>query len=107
VPVWENPVYIDLALQAGRYLLLALLALFLWRKVFRPMLDSQTPDIASSPEPSPELQDQINRAAEAKRRASELNRHEENLEAARTMAQEDPRAVAMVVRSWMDKDGKN
>jgi flagellar M-ring protein FliF len=31
-----------------------------------------------------------------------MNRYEENLDTARQLAQRDPRAVAMVLRSWMD-----
>jgi flagellar M-ring protein FliF len=35
-------------------------------------------------------------------RASEMNRYEDNLDTARNLAKNDPRAVAMVLRSWMD-----
>lgn len=105
IPVWQNPVYIDYALQLGRYLLFAFLAFLIWRKIVKPIVNTQAEQMVIPPGPTPELQEQINRAAEDKRRASEMNRYEENLNAARTMAQQDPRAVAMVVRSWMDKDG--
>jgi flagellar M-ring protein FliF len=43
--------------------------------------------------------------AAAERRASEISRYEDNLNTARTMAEKDPRAVAMVLRSWMEKNG--
>ena len=39
-------------------------------------------------------------------RAKETTRYEDNLERARTMANKDPRAVAMVLRTWMSKDEK-
>ncbi len=104
-PVWENPVYIDLAMKVGRYLLLILAAWLVWRKVLRPIVTAQTQQMSVPAGPSAELQEEIDRAAEAKRRASELNRYEDNLQAARTLADQDPRAVAMVVRSWMEKDG--
>ena len=35
-------------------------------------------------------------------RISEMNRYEENLDTAKELANRDPRAVAMVLRSWMD-----
>src|SRR5699024_7997157 len=104
-PVWENPVYIDLAMKVGRYLLLILAAWLVWRKVLRPIITAQTQQMSVPAGPSTELQEEIDRAAEAKRRASELNRYEDNLQAARTLADQDPRAVAMLVRSLMEKDG--
>ena len=36
----------------------------------------------------------------------EVDRYEDNLQRARDMAGKDPRAVAMVLRSWMSKDEK-
>ena len=107
VPVWKDPVYIEYAMQLGRYLLFALLAWLVWRKVLRPIIESQTQARADAPASAtpPDLQDKMDRAAEAQRRASEMSRYEDNLTAARTMAEQDPRAVAMVVRSWMEKDG--
>lgn len=106
VPVWKDPVYIEYAMQLGRYLLFALLAWLVWRNVLKPIVNSQIKAAASqSPALPPEVQEEADRAADARRRASEMNRYEDNLTAARTMAEQDPRAVAMVVRSWMEKDG--
>lgn len=105
VPVWKDPVYIEYAMQLGRYLLFALLALLVWRKVLKPIIENQTQAAPASDAPTPDMQEQVDRTAEAQRRASEMSRYEDNLNAARTMAEKDPRAVAMVVRSWMEKDG--
>ncbi len=102
-PVWQNPVYLDLGLQAIRYLVFALLALLLWRNLLQPILRHQVQALntrLARQRPRP-VEDP---AVAARRRATELNRHEENLRAAQTMATEDPRAVALVVRSWMGKD---
>lgn len=104
VPVWKDPVYIEYAMQAGRYLLFALLALLVWRKVLRPVLESQTTPTTDTDIPA-DVQARMDRAKDAERRASEISRYEENLNTARTMAEKDPRAVAMVVRTWMEKDG--
>lgn len=105
LPIWKDPLYIEYAMQLGRYLLFALLAWIVWRKVLKPIVERQAQPPAAPPATPPDMQEQMDRAADAQRRASEMSRYEENLNAARKMAEEDPRAVAMVVRSWMDKDG--
>lgn len=107
VAIWENLDYIEIAMQVGRYLLILLIAFFVWRKILKPIIESQTKHMSIPVGPSPDLQDQINRAAEAKQRASEMNRYEDNIQTARNMAQQDPRAVAMVVRSWMEGKDDN
>ncbi|NYT65034.1 flagellar M-ring protein FliF [Alcaligenaceae bacterium] len=105
VPVWENPLYLDYATQLGKYLLIALGLLFIWRKVIKPITDGMA---TAQNTPSPDaakIEFDREQIVEAERRASELSRHEENLATARTMAEKDPRAVAMVLRSWIEKDG--
>lgn len=105
VPVWENPVYLDYAAQLGKYLLIALVLLFVWRKIVKPMTQSMLPAPAVEEEESPEIKIDREKIAAAQQRASELSRYEDNLQTARVMAEKDPRAVAMVLRSWMEKDG--
>jgi len=108
VPIWRDPVYLDYAMQLGRYLLIALIIWLLWRSVLRPIVQSQVQAAAAVREAqTADIEVQQDIAAEARRRASELSRYEDNLSAARSMAEQDPRAVAMVVRSWMEKDGKS
>lgn len=102
--IWENPLYLEYALTLGRYLLILLAAWLVWRKILRPILSAQVETMAVPAGPTPELQEEISRAADAKRRASEMNRYEDNLTAVRALADDDPRAVAMVIRSWMEKD---
>ncbi|MBP6020034.1 MAG: flagellar M-ring protein FliF [Burkholderiaceae bacterium] len=105
LPVWKNPLYLDYAAQLGKYLLIALGLLLLWRKIIKPLMESLIP-VPEVPTPeSPKVQFDREQIADAERRASELSRYEDNLTTARTMAEKDPRAVAMVLRSWMEKDG--
>lgn len=105
MPVWENPVYLSYAADLGKYLLIALVVLFVWRKIFKPLLAGVTPIALQATEESAEVKFDREQVAAAQKRASELTRYEDNLETARKMAEKDPRAVAMVIRSWMDKDG--
>ncbi len=103
-PFWQDEANQALALELGRYLLYLLIALFLWFKLIKPVLrqlNQAAPQPAALPDTAAEM------AAEAQRRASEMTRYEENLNVARTLAEKDPRAVAMVMRSWMEKNGKD
>ena len=103
LPIWENPLYLDYAMQLIKYLLIALVLYLLWRGVAKPMLASNAEAKAKQEAEAAEMEKNQEKLAAAERLASEMNRHEENLTTARTMAQKDPRAVAMVLRSWMEK----
>lgn len=102
-PFWQNPAYIDLALELLKYILIIAAAILLWRGLGRPILDNMAEAKEALEQEAQELED--NRAAleAAERRASEMSRYQENLTTARTLATKDPRAVAMVLRSWMEK----
>lgn len=109
--IWQDPAYQALATQLVRYLILALVLWLLWRKAVKPYLAH----LAARQEAQQTLaqEDATAQAAAAKasaaaaRRASEINRYEENLNVARDLATKDPRAVAMVLRSWMEQNGKH
>jgi flagellar M-ring protein FliF len=113
LPIWKDPVYQTMAMQLGKYLLIALITLLLWRNLLKPILKNiVNPENMVAHPRSEAAGAAAGAAAEranaeaAKKRASEISRYEDNLSVARTMAEKDPRAVAMVLRSWMDKDGK-
>ncbi|MFW7342494.1 flagellar basal-body MS-ring/collar protein FliF [Pollutimonas sp. H1-120] len=106
-PVWKNPVYLDYAMQLIQYLLIALVIFILWRSVVKPFLaDSEAVKEKRKAE-ALEAEKNREQMAVAERLASEMNRYEENLSTARKMAEKDPRAVAMVLRSWMEKKDGN
>lgn len=100
---WENPAYIEQALQVFKYLLIIAAAILLWRGLGRPIVENMAEAKERLEEEAREIEE--NRAAleAAERRANELTRYQENLATARTMAEKDPRAVAMVLRSWLEK----
>lgn len=118
VPWWQTPEMLQLAMTLGRYLLVALAALFLWFMLLRPLIKRQSaalPANQSAALRSPGTvtvgdredndvdEDALNEAAEAPpRRRRRANAYEQNLKDAREIAQEDPRLVAMIVRSWMN-----
>ncbi|CAM4297919.1 flagellar basal-body MS-ring/collar protein FliF [Kerstersia similis] len=112
-PFWRDPFYLDLGRSMLQYLFYFLLALFAWRAVIRPILaqrqaPASNPAVASAAPSETQIQ-QIQEAQNAALREQQLHAekqsHEKNLAAARELAQKDPRAVAMIIRAWME--GKN
>lgn len=109
LPVWENPEYQNLALTLVKYLLIALAIFLVWRKIVRPLVQSAAAanTAAAVAEPVADLNPEKDKNEALKRAAAALSRYEDNLNTARNMAEKDPRAVAMVLRTWMEKkDGK-
>ncbi|NYT26294.1 flagellar M-ring protein FliF [Alcaligenaceae bacterium] len=100
---WENPAYMEHAIQLLKYLMIAAAVVLLWRGLGRPIIDNMAEAKEKLEREAQEIED--NRAAleAAERRASEMSRYQDNLATARTMATKDPRAVAMVLRSWLEK----
>jgi flagellar M-ring protein FliF len=100
--VWENPTYQALALQIGKVLLILALLFFLWRSVVRPIVQGYANAQVERVKGEAHLETMREQRRQEELRESELNRYEENLETARELAKRDPRAVAMVMRSWMN-----
>ncbi|MER1966539.1 flagellar basal-body MS-ring/collar protein FliF [Castellaniella sp. GW247-6E4] len=105
-PVWENPAYQGYAMQLLKVLLYLALAFFLWRSVLKPIIHGFANAQVERAKQDARQQAVRDHQRMAEQRASEISRYEDNLDTARTMAQKDPRAVAMVLRSWMSKNEK-
>jgi len=108
LPLWKQPQMIDLAKTGVGYLLLALLGVFLWFKVARPVLRKYTaPPLpatteatdtaaeAALPPPEEETNPEVLRLAA---------KYESDLALVRDAAQRDPRLVASVIKTWMAND---
>ncbi|PLQ00725.1 flagellar basal-body MS-ring/collar protein FliF [Cupriavidus pauculus] len=109
LPLWKQPQMIDLAKTGVGYLLLALLAVFLWFKVARPVLRKYTAPAlpattdateataaeAALPPPEEETNPEVLRLAA---------KYESDLALVRDAAQRDPRLVASVIKTWMAND---
>ncbi|MCY1198171.1 Flagellar M-ring protein [compost metagenome] len=104
VPLWRDPEMIALFKTILAWLVGGVLALWLYRLLRRTVGEYLYPPV----DPEQAEADRIEAAREAQEtaRAKEVDRYQDNLERARTMASKDPRAVAMVLRTWMSKDEK-
>ena len=99
---WGNPEYRGLALQILKVLLILAVLFFIWRSVVRPIVQGFANAQVERAKNEAHLETMREQRRQDEMRASEMNRYEENLDTARQLAQRDPRAVAMVLRSWMD-----
>ncbi|MDH1303586.1 MULTISPECIES: flagellar basal-body MS-ring/collar protein FliF [unclassified Achromobacter] len=104
VPMWRDPEMISLFKTILAWLIGGVLALWLYRLLRRTVGDYLYPPV--DPEQAEAERIEAAREAQDAARAKEVDRYQDNLERARTMATKDPRAVAMVLRTWMNKDEK-
>ncbi len=109
LPLWREPENVALAKSAGLYGVLALLALFAWFAVLRPLLRKHLAqpapaqlgnESAGLTTPVTPLQAVEAPAAES-RLAQEALRHQDNVAYAQQLATQDPRTVAMLLNHWI------
>lgn len=105
VPFWRDTEMIDFVKDLVGYLILGLVLLWVWRAVVQPLVRRHVEPIIDAAVLD-EAAAEANREADAAARAAQRTRYEDNLNTAREMARKDPRAVAMVLRSWIEKDAK-
>lgn len=107
---WQNATLQSAAIQAGKYLLIALIAWLLWAHLVRPLLDraglsgartAKAPAAGATPPPREEAETE---EVAQKLRAQRRQRSQEILRNAQETARDDPRMVAMIVKNWMEED---
>ncbi|MDP2110045.1 MAG: flagellar basal-body MS-ring/collar protein FliF [Thiobacillus sp.] len=96
LPLWKQPGVIQMALTAGKYLLMALALLILYLRVLKPMLKKLSEAMAQPPASHAQLQADAGMMALPGQR-----NYQENLSRAQKMASEDPRVVANIVKTWV------
>ncbi|MGQ7248650.1 flagellar basal-body MS-ring/collar protein FliF [Halomonas sp. V046] len=123
LPWWKDSDVQRLAFALGRYLLIGLALLLLYLLILRPLIRRYTessPALAPATAPfsarvgdddddvsgasdNEEGDDETQPYARTPRRRK-ASAYEQNLNDLREMTQEDPRMVAMIVRSWMNEN---
>ncbi|MBS4098334.1 MAG: flagellar M-ring protein FliF [Sulfuricella sp.] len=99
-PLWKDPEMLALAKEYGRYLLIVLLVMLLFFKVFLPPLrEIFAPPPPPEPEPTEEEVGELSSEEQAAQTAQ--NSYDENLRMAKELAKTEPRIVASVVREWL------
>lgn len=114
-PVWKNPEYIAYGKEGGRYLLITIVLLYLFFGLFRPMIKK----IYGQPLPALPGAGAAGGAAQIGNETDDDGAvvqlsgadqlpppkdrdYQENLDMAKSLARQDPRMVANVVKNWVD-----
>lgn len=104
---WEDYNIVEMGFTLIKYILLAVLFFAIWRIVVHPLIQSGMHAWAQAQALREERDMHVEREKTVQARAAEINRYEHNLNTARSMAEKDPRAVAMVLRAWMNQNFKD
>ena len=109
LPFWKTQSFIDQMLEAGRWLLVVIVAWLLWRKAVRPQLNRRAEEAKALKEQTL-LREETQEAVEVRlskdeqmqqRRANQRMGAEVMSQRIREMSDNDPRVVALVIRQWM------
>jgi flagellar M-ring protein FliF len=110
---WKDPSNLPMAKDVAKWVFIALVLLFLWYRILRPVLKPvmkkfdeavEMPPEPEPEEPEAEPEPDYEEIARIEREAEEQKQvivYKSNLEMAKTLAQNDPRIVANVIKEWL------
>ena len=105
LPIWKNPEHLQTGKDIGKYLLGAAVILYLFFAFLKPMLKKL---MAGPPKPvliEDEDDDTVVALTKSSEPMGEKPRgYAENLDAAKTLAKQDPKVVANVVKEWVGNE---
>ena len=107
LPIWKKPDNILLAKEIGKYLLMALALLILYLRLLKPMVKKlMEPPALPAPAAGAGMQQEPQFAANGEMMSlpSGQNNYQENLARAQKLANEDPRVVANIVKTWVSSN---
>ena len=115
LPFWQQQLFIDQLMIAGRWLLVLLVAWLLWRKAVRPQLVRRQEEIKAVQEEAQVRQESTSTVdgvevrltkdeLTQQRRANQRMGAEVMSQRIREMSDNDPRVVALVIRQWMNNE---
>jgi flagellar M-ring protein FliF len=110
---WKDPANLPLLKDIAKYVFIAMVLAFLWFRFLRPLLKPAIKKfdeaVAIPPEPEPQEpepepvpdEEAIAAAAQAAEQEKQVIIYKSNLEMAKSLAQNDPRIVANVIKEWL------
>jgi len=114
LPFWKTQSFIAQMMDAGRWLLVVIVAWLLWRKAVRPQLVRRAEEAKALKEQIT-LRQETEEAVEVRlskdeqlqqRRANQRMGAEVMSQRIREMSDNDPRVVALVIRQWMSNENE-
>ena len=105
LPLWKQPDTIQFAKDLGKYLLAALVLLYLFFRVLKPMLRKLTDNTNVAALPPPGGADDVVHLSASGELVEVTNNgihgYQQNLDLAKQLAKQDPKGVASVVKTWV------
>jgi flagellar M-ring protein FliF len=107
IPLWKQPANIEMAKDAGKFLVGLVIILLLYLRLLKPMMRTLTAPVTPML-PSPSDDDAVvklstNESVGA--RGMGAQGYQENLIVTKQIAKENPKLVANVVTSWVSNNG--
>ncbi|MEA9599064.1 flagellar basal-body MS-ring/collar protein FliF [Polynucleobacter sp. AP-Sanab-80-C2] len=93
LPVWKDPVYIEMAKNIGQILVGLIVLFIMYRKAIKPMLANLL-----APDEAPVIDDSLD---ENGRPIPKLTPYQKDLKTIQALAKENPKVVADVVAGWV------
>jgi len=110
---WKDPANLPLAKDIAKYVFIAMVIAFLWFRILRPLfkpvmkkfdeaveMPPEPEPEEPEPEPEPDLEEEARVAKEVEEQKKVII-YKSNLDMAKTLAQNDPRIVANVIKEWL------
>ena len=104
LPLWKQPSNVQLAQNIGKYLLMALVLLILYLRLLKPMVKKLTEAPALPPPGATAMEPQFSANGEMIALPSGQHNYQDNLARAQKLANEDPRVVANIVKTWVSSN---
>jgi flagellar M-ring protein FliF len=103
MPLWKRPEVLTMALGAGKYLLGAAILAYLFFAVLRPLIRkvAETFNPPPPPEEEPDEDAVVHIEHEPQPMGPKVRTYQDNLDAAKELARNDPKMVANVVKAWV------
>jgi len=110
---WKDPANLPLLKDIAKYVFIALVIAFLWFRILRPLFKPvmkkfdeavEMPPEPEPEEPEPEPEPDHEAIAQAQKQMEDQKQviiYKSNLDMAKTLAQNDPRIVANVIKEWL------
>ena len=110
---WKDPSNLPLLKDVAKYVFIAMVIAFLWYRILRPLfkpvmkkfdeaveMPPEPEPEEPEPEPEPDLAEEARVAKEVEEQKKVII-YKSNLDMAKTLAQNDPRIVANVIKEWL------
>ncbi|MDB5762088.1 MAG: fliF [Herminiimonas sp.] len=101
LPSWKKPETLEMVKEVGKYLILGVVLIYLFFAVLKPMLSKLASGVGLR-SALPNHSDAVVQLSHAEPMGSQPRGYQENLEAAKQLARQDPKMVANVVKNWVD-----